>query len=102
MIIVGILLLAIGTVFLVAGLTGRPKAVIGIEAKTGAPLDNVPLDTLESSPETSVETSADIPPEIPPEPPSAEVPTSRRLSTIFIGIVGVFFGVISIIGSTAD
>ena len=102
MIIVGILLLAIGTVFLVAGLTGRPKAVIGIEAKTASPPDNAPLDTLESSPETSVETSAYIPPEIPPEPPSADVPTSRRLSTIFIGIVGVFFGVISIIGATAD
>jgi hypothetical protein len=102
MIIVGILLLAIGTVFLVAGLTGRPKAVIGIEAKTAFPPDNVPLDTVESSPQTSAETSTDVPLQIPPEPPSAEVPTSRRLSTIFIGIVGVFFGVISIIGSTAD
>jgi hypothetical protein len=102
MIVVGVLLLAIGTVFLVAGLTGRPKAVIGIEAKMGKPPDNAPLDTLESSPETSAVTSAAIPPEIPPEPPSTEVPTSRRLSTIFIGIVGVFFGVISIIGSTAD
>lgn len=94
MIILGVLLLAIGAVFLVAGLTGRPKAIIGLETE----LVNSPDNASQDAPDNLAET----PPENPPETPSPAIPTSRRFSTILLGIVGLFFGIISIIGNMAE
>lgn len=91
MIFVGVLLLAIGMVFLAAGLTGRPRSVIGMEAVAGDTADKTPGDVPQGLPET--------PAQNPPELPSPPIPTSRRVSTILLGILGVFFGIISILGN---
>jgi hypothetical protein len=92
-IILGVLLLAIGAVFLVAGFTGRPKALIGLETETVNSPDNASQDAPDNLAET--------PSENPPESPSPTIPTSKRFSTVLLGIVGLFFGIISIIDNTA-
>ncbi|OGO03930.1 MAG: hypothetical protein A2Y91_08445 [Chloroflexi bacterium RBG_13_54_8] len=87
MILVGIVLLILGGIFLVAGLTGRPKAVIGIEVEMKEPVDNTPQNAPETPVENPTQPISQLPTRIPP---------SRRVSTIVLGVMGVFFGIISI------
>jgi hypothetical protein len=91
MMFVGVLLLAVGIVFLLAGFTGWPKPVIGMESETGQPLGRPP----EGIPEDLLETT----PQDPSQPPHPAIPLSRRLSTICLGFVGVFFGIVSVLAN---
>ncbi len=93
MMFVGVLLLAIGIVFLVAGFTGWPKPVIGIESEPGPTIDNPP----EGIPEEVLETT----PQDPGQPRYPAIPLSRRVSTVCLGFVGVFFGVLSVLANAA-
>jgi hypothetical protein len=89
MMFVSVLLLAIGIVFIVAGFTGWPKPVIGIESETGPNVDNPP----EGIPEELMETTAHDP----GQTRDPAIPLSRRVSTICLGFVGVFFGIVSVL-----
>lgn len=91
MMFVGVLLLAIGIVFLVAGFTGWPRSVIGIESEPGPTIENPPGDTPEGLSATA--------PQIPVQTPYPTIPTSRRLSTICLGLVGLFFGIASVLAN---
>jgi hypothetical protein len=86
---VGVLLLAIGIVFLVAGFTGWPRSVIGVESEPGPTMDNPPRDAPEGF--------SDATPQVPGQTPYPTIPTSRRLSTICLGLVGLFFGIVSVL-----
>ena len=88
---VGVLLLAIGIVFLVAGFTGWPKSVVGIESEPGQPIGNPP----EGIPGGLLE----ITPQDPSQTPYATIPLSRRVSTICLGFVGLFFGIVSVLAN---
>lgn len=91
MILVGIVLLVLGGIFLAAGLTGRPKAVIGIEVEMKEPVDNTPQNAPETPVENPPRTISQMPTRIPP---------SRRVSTVVLGVMGLFFGIISIMDAT--
>jgi len=91
MMFVGVLLLAIGIVFLVAGTTGWPKSVLGIEPEPGPTIDSPP----EGIPEGPLETT----PQEPTPPRYPDIPRSRRLSTICLGFVGLFFGIVSVMAN---
>lgn len=88
---VGVLLLAIGIVFIVAGFTGWPKSVIGIESESGPTIDNPPEGTPEELPETTAYG--------PGQTRYPAIPLSRRVSTICLGFAGVFFGIVSVLTS---
>ena len=90
-VLVGLALVALGGVFLVAGITGRPKAVIGIEDGMGQAEDKAPPDVPESP--------IGDPPQAVSQMPT-RIPVSRRYSTIALGVVGLFVGIISIMGAT--
>lgn len=87
--LVGVLLLAIGIVFIVAGFTGWPKPVIGVESEPGPTTDDPP----EGIPNEVLET-ADHDPGRTRWP---AIPLSRRVSTICLGLAGVFFGIVSVL-----
>ena len=91
MMFVGVLLLAIGIVFLVAGFTGWPKSVVGIESEPGQPIGNPP----EGIPGGLLE----ITPQEPSQTPYPTIPLSRRVSTICLGFVGLFFGIVSVLAN---
>ena len=92
MILVGVLLLAIGIVFLVAGLTGRPKSVIGEEVMAGDSGDGAPQDVPQDVSVTPAQSPAQF--------PSPPIPMSRRVSTILLGVLGVFFGIVWLLGNS--
>lgn len=129
MILVGIVLILLGSVFLFAGLTGTPRAVLGAEKETRtAPAENAPppdhshaqTSAENPSPETS---QFEFPPPVSPEdqtqsPPAErpgsvydapltpvpsqqppDIPFSRRLSSIVLGIIGVAFGILAVLDS---
>ena len=127
MIQVGIALIVLGGVFVFAGLTGTPRAVLGIE-KAAAPPDNTPAQNPGPSPIPSANAPEDLEsdvstvpdewaspvqePEIPPPPPAdgtlitsiseqtpLEIPASRRISSILLGLIGVAFGILALLDS---
>lgn len=129
MILVGLALIILGGVFVFAGLTGTPRAVLGIAKAAppaaGTPEHNpVPPTNPPDNPSRDLEFDAPTPnvPEQPVSPPenresappaqaegtpvsslseqaSPEIPTSRRISTIVLGIIGVVFGILAVLDS---
>jgi|GEM_PF-1687674 len=132
MILIGIVLILLGGVFLFAGLTGMPRAVLGGEKETTpSPVDNLPARD-HNPPQTPSETSSpenvrsdmslstdpddhSSPSESPESVPSApaentpiasapeyatpEIPISRRISSIILGIMGLAFGILALLDS---
>ncbi|MBM4444757.1 MAG: hypothetical protein FJ020_05555 [Chloroflexi bacterium] len=88
---VGVLLLALGIVFLVAGFTGWPRSVIGVESEQGPTSEGALQDTPEGLLEGALREPA--------QSTYPAIPTSRRLSTICLGFVGLFFGIVSVLAN---
>jgi len=127
MILVGIVLILLGCVFFFAGATGMPRAILGVEkepaanvgentpsmghnavaatrenpSETTSPESNPAIAPDEESAVRETEGPQDVSPNPPGPPvtqlPPSEVPASRRISSLILGIIGIAFGVLAVL-----